>query len=204
MFENLSEVKRANTNTGPKGTRKAQFQMKISEAKSTIIFSGEQFAEMNIADNSLSQFVDDVKGIVFLAVMPGNSGTFAKTNLRGTKGKKFKNEKFVANLVEHKYDLASVGLYKLGEEDGKTLYQITGNGAAVMEVQQPQTEAAPAVEEEAAPVATESNENAANFEERIGEPIVETEKGTDVVEEEAIEDALTGDANKTSAEELEF
>lgn len=210
MFENLSEVRRANSNAGPKGTRRAQFQMRVHEAKSTIVFSAEQFAEMNIADNSLSQFVDDAKGIVFLAVMPGNSGTFAKTNQRGTKGKKYKNQKLVTNLVEHKYDLSDIGLYKLGEEDGKTLYQVTGNGAAIINLPEEPTAAQPApiaeeaVAEEAVEEKTHVSEEEASFEERAGEPIVEVEEGTDVAEEEAIEDALTGDSNKTSAEELEF
>jgi hypothetical protein len=205
MFENLSEVRRANT-TGPKGTRKAQFQMRANEAKSTIIFSSDQFAEMNIADNSLSQFVDEAGGRVFLAVMPGNTGTFAKTNARGTKGKKFKNEKLVANLVEQKYDFATIGLYKIGEEDGKTLYQVTGNGA---EIYVPPV-VAPTATEEAAPVteeATQADVEAETSQIHDEEAAVETderevEEGTDVEADESIEDALTGDAKPES--ELEF
>lgn len=199
MFENLNEVRRANT-TGPKGTRKAQFALRVSEAKSTIIFSGEQFAAMNIADNSLSQFVDDVKGIVFLAVMPGNSGTFAKTNARGTKGKKFKNEAFVANLVKHDYVMADIDLYKVGEEDGKTLYQVVGNGKAIMEGAAGGTDAETASDPVADATPAHVSEEEKSFEARAGEPIAEIQQDTDVAQDESIEDALTSPAE----EELEF
>ena len=206
MFENLSEVRRATT-AGPKGTRKAQFQIRIQEAKDTLVFSAEQFAEMNIADNSLSQFVDGTQGVVFLAVMPGNSGTFAKTNARGTKGKKFKRAELISSLRENGYDLKEVGLYKIGEEDGKTLYQITGNGKAVMAgaVGNDIPQAAPVADtvipatEETPPHISEAEES---FEARIGEPIVEVEHDRDVEAEESIEDALAG--TQSSAEELEF
>ena len=193
MFENLSEVRRANTKTGSTGTRKAQFKMKVNEAKSTIIFSADQFADMNIADNSLSQFVDANTKTVFLAVMPGNSGTFAKTSKKGTKGKKFKNEKLVTSLTEFGYDFATIGLEKVGEEDGKTLYQITGNGASLIAGDIAEGEAEVAAE------MTQSQQDVANFQDAAPARNA-VEEGTDVAQDESIEDALT----ESAEEELEF
>lgn len=197
MFENLSEVRRANASSST-GTRKAQFKIKVNELKSTIIFSAEQFAEMNIADNSLSQFVDAETKTVFLAVMPGNSGTFAKTNNRGVKGKKFTNNKLVASLVEFNYDFSNISLEKVGEEDGKTLYQVTGNDASLIGSETTEASEVEKVE------TTQGQKDVANFEANAGNSTnaVEQEAGTDVAEDEKIEDALSSD--EKSEEELEF
>ena len=193
MFENLSEVRRANTKTSSTGARKAQFKLKVNEAKSTLIFSIEQFEDMNIADNSLSQFVDANTKTVFLAVMPGDSGTFAKTSKKGVKGKKFKNEKFVASLTEFGYDFGAISLEKVGEEDGKTLYQITGNGAALISDNVVEGEAEVAAE------MTQGQQDVANFQDAAPARNA-VEEGTDVAQDESIEDALT----ESAEEELEF
>jgi hypothetical protein len=191
MFENLSEVTRGNSKASTGGPRKSAFQLRVNSEKFTLLFSSAQFTEMTLADNSLSQFVENGGKRVFLAVMPGNSGGFAKTTARGTKGKKFKNEKFVQNLIDNDYDLKTISLEKLGEEDGKVLYQVMGNGADVYQL--PETAN---VAEQAAPAVEETIVDAP-----VTPPTVE--EGTDVAKEEAIEDALTGDSSEED-KELEF
>lgn len=194
MFESLKEVTRGNSKKATTGSKRPSFQIKVQEEKSTILFSANQFAEMTLADNSLSQFVEEGGNRVFLAVMPGNSGSFAKTTARGLKGKKFKNEKLVNNLKENDYDLDNVGLEKVGEEDGKVLYQVTGNGAALFATpEQP-------AEQEATSTPVEERPEVAAFEADTARPDgVEIDHEANVAEDEAIEDALT-----SSEEELEF
>lgn len=131
-FDSLETVDRANTIKN----RATTWRLKRSQRANgpTFTFNQELVSQLDLRHNSLVQRQDpNNQGNVYIAVAPGNEGTWAKLTAKGGKGNSFKNEELakaldVRGMTDANLDLTYVGI---DPKTGWYYYQIVPYGQVV-------------------------------------------------------------------------
>ncbi len=105
---------------------KKMHHIKIDYKDEKIVLSKALMEELNIEVNSLAHSTEneDGTGKIFILVMPGNTGTFAKATQKGSKGSRFKNHKLVQLLNNRGLTNGKFNLEKIGELEGVVYYEL--------------------------------------------------------------------------------
>lgn len=105
---------------------KKVFNIKIDYKDEKVILSKKLIEELNIEVNSLAHSTEneDGTGKIFILLMPGNTGTFAKATAKGSKGSRFKNHKLVQLLTSRGLVGGKFNVEKVGELEGIVYYEL--------------------------------------------------------------------------------